>query len=57
MMVRTWTNWNLIREPLRAIGLKEGAAGAVGEKSPRKRPSILQETEISQTETSERKER
>jgi hypothetical protein len=26
-----WTDWNLIREPLGASSLKEGAAGAVEE--------------------------
>jgi hypothetical protein len=31
MMVRTWTDWNLIREPLRASSLKEGAVVAGGE--------------------------
>jgi hypothetical protein len=30
-MVRTWTDWNLIRELLRASGLKEGAVVAVRE--------------------------
>jgi hypothetical protein len=30
MMVYTWTNWHLIREPLRMSGLQEGAAGADG---------------------------
>jgi hypothetical protein len=29
MMVKTWTDWHLIREPLGTSGLKEGAAGAV----------------------------
>jgi hypothetical protein len=29
MMVRIWTDWNLIREPLGTSSLKEGAAGAV----------------------------
>jgi hypothetical protein len=31
------TDWNLIREPLRASGLKEGAVVAVGEKLPQKK--------------------
>jgi hypothetical protein len=30
MMVRTWTDWNLIWELLGASGLEEGAMGAVG---------------------------
>jgi hypothetical protein len=57
IMVRTWTNWNLLRELLGAGGLKEGAVGVVGEKSQQKRPSGFQEGETSQAETSERKER
>jgi hypothetical protein len=28
MMVRTWTDWNPIRQPLGTRGLKEGAARA-----------------------------
>jgi hypothetical protein len=31
MMVITWTNWNLIRELLETISLKEGAVGVLGE--------------------------
>jgi hypothetical protein len=31
MMVYTWTDWHLIREAIGPNGLKEGAAGAVGE--------------------------
>jgi hypothetical protein len=31
MMVRTCTDWNPIKEPLGASGLKEGAVVAVGE--------------------------
>jgi hypothetical protein len=37
-------------------GLKEGAVRAVGEKSPQKRSSNLQEGEMSHAETSGRKE-
>jgi hypothetical protein len=32
--IYTWTDLHLIRELLRTSGLKEGAAGATGEKSP-----------------------
>jgi hypothetical protein len=31
VMVITWNNWNLIREKLGTIGLKEGAVKAHGE--------------------------
>jgi hypothetical protein len=54
--VRTWTDWNPIREPLGASGLKEGAVGASGEESTQKRPSNLQEGNTSRSETSEGKE-
>jgi hypothetical protein len=53
----TWTDWNLLREPLGASNLKEGALWAVGEKSlPRKKKKLsnLKEGEILQAGTWER---
>jgi hypothetical protein len=39
-----WTDWNLIREPLRTSGLKAGANIAVGEKSSqKKKPEPLED--------------
>jgi hypothetical protein len=46
MMVRTWTNWHLIRELLRTSNLKEGAVVAVGELSPRKKTNNGKEDEM-----------
>jgi hypothetical protein len=33
MIVITWTNWKLIREPLGTSGLKGGAVGVLGERN------------------------
>jgi hypothetical protein len=41
MMVRTWTDWNPIREPLGASGLKEGATEAIGEKPPQRKTCAM----------------
>jgi hypothetical protein len=54
MMMRTWTDWKPIREPLGASGLKEEEVGAVGENPQQERPSHKM---MSRAETSERKER
>jgi hypothetical protein len=37
MMVRTWTDWNPIRELPAANGLKEEAVGTIGEEPPRRK--------------------
>jgi hypothetical protein len=53
MMMRTWSDWNPVREPPGASGLKQGAVGAVGEKPPKETPS---HKKTSRAEAQERKE-
>jgi hypothetical protein len=49
----TWTDYNLIKESLRASVLKEGVVVAVGEWSPLERPS---HRKTSRAEPTEKKE-
>jgi hypothetical protein len=41
----TWIYWYLIREPLRS-GLKEGAAGAFGDRPPKKKTEPQEDATI-----------
>jgi hypothetical protein len=53
MMVRTWTNWNLIRNRSGRAGLKEGAVVTVGEQPPQKKRATGRKVRSNQAQPSE----